>query len=162
MKKLNIIILILMFSLINILNVYPATPTEYDEEQDIVIEDNIDNITDNADNIADISDNVTDTAENIATNTSNISSNDTDITNNSQRLNDHEGRIDDLEETQFNVVGEVQFIRAKNHTVSVYTKYDVRHSRFPEIGLKITIGLGKSWTEREIDKINAKLEELGL
>jgi len=86
--------------------------------------------------------------------------NSTSINNNSQRLDNHEGRISDLEETKMNLVGEVQFIRKKNHTVSAYTKYDVRHSRVPEVGLKLTVGLGKSWTQEELERLETKLNKI--
>lgn len=171
MKKL--LVLLLLINIINMPNVY-SDPTEYDEEQDILIEENVDNIDNNTDGINDIADNINDNWENINTNTSNIFSNNTGIitnidnistnrnliNNNSQRLDNHEGRINDLEETQFNVMGEVQFIRAKNHTISVYTKYDVRHNRVPEVGLKFTIGLGKSWTQEELERLEAKLTKI--
>lgn len=83
-----------------------------------------------------------------------------ELNNHEDRLNDHEGRIGDLEETQFNIVPEVQFIRGKNHTVSAYTKYNVRHNKIPEVGLRITVGLGKSWTQEELEKMEEKLSKL--
>ena len=201
MNKKLLYILIISFSLIS-LSVY-ADPTEYDEEQDDAIENNIDAIEDNADNIADIADNFTDNAENIdtnvndiSTNTSNIevnennidsntdnisnninnistntddifintddiSGNKTSINRNSQRLDNHEGRIGELEETEICIRSEMQFIREKNLTVGIYGKTDFRHPQINnEIGLNIVIGLGKSWTEKEMDKIQAKLNKL--
>ena len=59
-----------------------------------------------------------------------------------------------------NICGEVEFIREKNYTVGVYGKFDVRHSEVPEVGLRITIGLGESWEQRKIEEINNRLKNL--
>jgi len=77
-----------------------------------------------------------------------------------RRLNDHENRINTLEETDVCVVGEVDFIREKNVTVGAYGKFDVRHNEVPEVGLKITIGLGESWQERETKNIEKRIKAL--
>jgi len=82
------------------------------------------------------------------------------LANHESRLNNHEGRLGKLEETQFNIRGEVQFIREKNFTVGVYGKYNTNRQVCSEVGLSITIGIGKSWTEREIDKVNDKVAKL--
>jgi len=213
MKYLDRIILISLISSLNFVSiemVYSAepVPTEYDEQQNDLIDTNINNIADNADDIADVNDNIADNLERIDTNTSNVTtnitnifSNDTDIAainesigdrnydtyyvtdgesltssinsldqqmfinrtdinNNSQRLDNHEGRIEDLEETEVNLVGEVQFIRKKNQTISTYIKYDVRHNTFPEVGLKLTVGLDKSWTQEELERLETKLNKI--
>lgn len=82
------------------------------------------------------------------------------LNNHENRLNNHEDRIEDLEETEVNVIGEVEFIRQKNYKVGVYGKYDVRHNRTPEVGLRVTIGLGKSWEQKELEKVEAKMKKL--
>ena len=83
------------------------------------------------------------------------------ITDNTNRLNEHDGRISDLEETEVCIRGEVQFIREKNWTVGIYGKTDLRHPEINnEIGLNVIIGLGKSWTEKEMDKMQKKLDKL--
>jgi hypothetical protein len=75
-------------------------------------------------------------------------------------LQDHESRIGTLEETQYNVRGELKFIREKNFEVGVYSKYNTNRNVCSEVGLSITIGIGKSWTERELDSVNKKVAEL--
>ena len=82
------------------------------------------------------------------------------INENTNRLNEHEDRIGELEETDVNIMGEIDFIRKENLTVGVYSKYDIRHNEIPEVGLKITIGLGKSEGQIKREELEKRLENL--
>ena len=142
------------------------TSTEVSDNADN-ISINTTNITTNTNDISTINTNIGDrtyTDQNYVTDgeslTSSINSLDQQVGKNYKRLDDHEGRISDLEETEINLMGEVQFIRGKNHTVSTYAKYDVRHSSVPEVGLKLTVGLGKSWTQEELERLEIKLNKI--
>jgi len=85
-------------------------PTNYDKKQDKHIKKNKDNIGINLKEINKID----------------------------NTIYDNNKRIDELEETDVNIVGEVNFIREKNYTVGLYGKFDVKHNEVPEVGLKIT------------------------
>ena len=85
---------------------------------------------------------------------------DNKINNNTRRLDNHENRIDTLEETDVNIVGEIDFIRKENFTMGVYGKYDIRHNEVPEVGLKITIGLGKSESQVKRERLERRIENL--
>ena len=76
------------------------------------------------------------------------------------QLNNHDKRIHNLEKTQVGVRTQVNFIREKNYEVGVYGVYDATRSTASEVGLAITIGIGESWTDRELDKMNKKLEKM--
>jgi len=84
------------------------------------------------------------------------------LQNHGDRLNNHEKRIGTLEETQFNIEGEVILKQWRRAKLSTYGKYDLRHNRCPEVGLKITFALDDSWEAKEIDKVNAKLSKMEL
>lgn len=84
---------------------------------------------------------------------------DSTLRSHNDRLNGLEKRTNRLEETQVNIDTELQFIRDKNLTVGLYGKYDVRHNRVPEVGVRVVIGIGKSWTERQIDKVTSELQQ---
>jgi len=85
---------------------------------------------------------------------------DNKINNNTRRLDNHENRIDTLEETDVNIVGEIDFIRKENFTMGVYGKYDIRHNEVPEVGLKITVGLGKSESQVKREQLEKRIENL--
>ena len=51
---------------------------------------------------------------------------------------------------------EVQFIRGKNITVGVYGKT----GDYKEIGVRVTVGIGKSWTGKKIEELERKLEKI--
>lgn len=80
--------------------------------------------------------------------------------NNSRRLDNHEGRIDELEEMEVNIAPEIKFYRGKNTELSLYGKYDVRHNNVPEVGFRVVVSFGKSWEQKEIEKMNKKVEKL--
>jgi hypothetical protein len=86
-------------------------------------------------------------------------SQDVTLRSHNDRLNGLEKRTNRLEETQVNIDTELQFIREKNLTVGLYGKYDVRHNRVPEVGVRIVLGIGKSWTERQIEKVTSELNQ---
>jgi hypothetical protein len=82
------------------------------------------------------------------------------LQNHESRLNNHESRLGKLEDTQFNLRGELKFIREKNFEVGIYSKYNTNSNVCSEVGLSITIGIGNSWTERELESVNKKVSEL--
>ncbi len=140
-----------------------------------VIATNIENISKNEENISSNDTDIITNTSNISTNKTNITTNTTDISTNAnnvetnklknveqdRRLDDHDNRIGDLEETEINIKGEVQFYRGKNVTMGIYAKTDMRHPNINnEVGLNIIIGIGKSWTEKEIDKVKNKIKAL--
>ena len=82
------------------------------------------------------------------------------INNNTSNINNNKERIDTLEETDVCIVGEVDFIREKNYKVGIYGKYDIRHQEIPEVGLKITVGIGVSWEQRKIEEVEKRIKSL--
>jgi len=76
------------------------------------------------------------------------------------QLNNHDKRIHNLEKTQIGIRTQVNFIREKNYEMGVYGVYDISRSKASEVGLAITIGLGESYTDREISALNKKLEKM--
>jgi hypothetical protein len=148
------------------------TPTNYDKKQDIRIDD-IDNHNDyqdmrldaNKNNILKNRQKITD-INNIHTNWNTTQDNalndhDNRITSNTNRIDNHENRIDDLEDTQYCIRGEVQFIRKENLTVGVYGKTDVRHPNINnEVGINIVIGLGKSEAQEKRENLEKRVANL--
>jgi hypothetical protein len=84
-----------------------------------------------------------------------------------QRINNQQGQIDNLGnrvnklyETQYNIEGVIRILDTKKTITEIYSTYDVRHSRQVAIGLRFTYKLGKSYLEKENDKINARLDKI--
>ena len=141
--------------------------TKWNKNQDITLNNHNGRITKNTDKNIEQDSVLKNHDGRISNNTHNIFENSQVIDyhsgvleNHENRLNDHNNRISDLEETKVNIVGEVQFIRGKNHIISAYGKYDVRHGNCPEAGIKFTVGLGKSWEAKEIEKTNVRISRL--
>ncbi len=76
------------------------------------------------------------------------------------RINQVDKRVDELEETQINIDGEVIIDRGRRHEIGVYGKYDIRHNRVPEVGVRVSIALEDSYEMKEIDKLNKKLDTM--
>jgi hypothetical protein len=90
-----------------------------------------------------------------------LNDHDNRITSNTNRIDNHENRIDDLEDTQYCIRGEVQFIRKENLTVGVYGKTDVRHPNINnEVGINIVIGLGKSEAQEKRENLEKRVANL--
>jgi len=107
-------------------------PSDYDERQDITINNNTSILNDH----------------------NNI------LNNHSSRLDNHENRLDSLEDTQFNLMGEVNILQGKRWKFGAYGKYNLNRNVTSEVGLKITIDLDKSWSVKELEKVNKRLEAL--
>jgi hypothetical protein len=76
------------------------------------------------------------------------------------RINDLDNRVDELEETQINIDGEVIFQRGRRYSIGAYGKYDMRHNRVPEVGIRVSIALEDSYEMKEIDKLNKKIDKM--
>jgi len=125
---------------------------------DINISDNLTKINQNKNTIIDV-DNKHKELNNKQDNTLNDHNN--RITSNANRIEHHEERIGDLEDTQYCVRGEVQFIRKENLTVGVYGKTDVRHPNINnEVGINIIIGLGKSEAQGKRENLEKRVANL--
>lgn len=167
MKK--IIILIGIFCLIH--SVGYTAPTVYDKKQDKKISTNKTNIKENnqdiKQNVRSINDNTDyiNTVDTDQTNWNNrqgntLTDHNNRITDNTNRLNDHDNRIDTLEDTQYNIAGEINILQGRRHKVGVYTKYNTNRNMIGEVGVRFTYDLDLSWSVKEIDKINTKLEKI--
>jgi hypothetical protein len=82
------------------------------------------------------------------------------IDNTNSRIDDVSNRVSTLEKTQYNVKTQVNFIREKNYEMGVYSIYNSNRNIVSEIGIAITLGTGKSWTETQIEKQNKRLDNL--
>jgi hypothetical protein len=132
--------------------------TNWNEKQDSKITTNQNNIYDNKNKINDV-DNTHTNWNTRQDNTLNEHNN--RITSNANRIDNHENRIGDLEDTQYCVRGEVQFIRKENLTVGVYGKTDVRHPNINnEVGINIVIGLGKSEAQEKRENLEKRVANL--
>jgi hypothetical protein len=76
------------------------------------------------------------------------------------RIDSTNKRVSELEETQINIDGEVIFQRGRRHTIGAYGKYDMRHNRVPEVGIRVSIALEDSYEMKEIDKLNKKIDKM--
>lgn len=76
------------------------------------------------------------------------------------KIENHENRIGTLEDTQYNLMGEVNILQGRRWKFGVYGKYNLNRNVNSEAGLKITISLGDSWEAKEIDKVNKRLQKL--
>jgi len=76
------------------------------------------------------------------------------------RIDSTNKRVSELEETQINIDGEVIFQRGRRHTIGAYSKYDMRHNRVPEVGIRVSIALEDSYEMKEIDKLNKKIDKM--
>lgn len=85
---------------------------------------------------------------------------DSTLLDHENRINDLDSRVNDLEETQINIDGEVIFQRGRRHTIGAYGKYDMRHNRVPEVGIRVSIALEDSYEMKEIDKLNKRLDRI--
>ena len=97
---------------------------------------------------------------NINNNTSILNDHTNILNNHSSRLDNHDNRLDDLEDTQYNFMGEVNILQGKRWKFGAYGKYNFNRSNVSEVGLKITIDLDKSWSVKELEKVNKRLELL--
>ena len=105
------------------------------------------------------------TVDNTQTNWNNrqdtdISNLNTTVNRQGDQINNLNKRVGSLEDTQLNVRGEVDFIREKNYTVGVYGKYNMNRNVCSEVGLAVTVGIGDSYMDREMTKLNAKLSRI--
>lgn len=81
-----------------------------------------------------------------------------DTTN--SRIDNVSNRVSALEKTQYNVKTQANFIREKNYEVGIYSVYNSNRNVVSEVGVAVTIGTGKSWTEKQIEKQNKRLDNL--
>lgn len=70
----------------------------------------------------------------------------------------NKGDTGDNKGTRYNIMGEINILQGRRHKIGVYGKYDVRYGDAGEVGLIFTFDLDESWSVKEIDKINKKLE----
>ena len=186
MKRILLCLLIIFIFFVNqsyadITPIKPK-PTLYDKKQDKKINTNEKDIKQNKKEIDKVEkesikrDNSL--SDNIITNKDNISINkkkivdvddkhiiwnkkqDKILNDHNNRLNDHENRINELEETQYNVEGVLRVLDTKKTTIEIYNTYDIRHSREVAVGVRFTYKFGKSYTDRKLEELENKINEL--
>lgn len=83
------------------------------------------------------------------------------------RINDTNNKVDNLdhrvgklEQTQYKIQTEFRVIDTKRVTISPYISNNLTRNKLDEAGVRITIKLGTSYEEREINKTNARLSAI--
>lgn len=84
----------------------------------------------------------------------------TQINSQQDQLNNQQASIDKMQETKLSVEGVVRLYDGKRITLEMFDNYDVNHSRNFMAGTRITLKLGKSYTEKLIDKQQKQIEAL--
>lgn len=83
-----------------------------------------------------------------------------DINCNSNAINEMNNRVNDLEKTQTIISGEIRLYDGKKITVSTFIDYTTTRQMVEKAGVKIVYKMGKSTEEKELEKVNARLNKL--
>jgi len=81
------------------------------------------------------------------------------INNTNTRIDEVNNRVSKLERTQFKVQTEFRIIDTKTFSVSPYVSSNFTRNCVDEAGLRIVFKIGKSYEEREIDKLREKIRQ---
>jgi hypothetical protein len=76
------------------------------------------------------------------------------------QIQNHENRIKKLEQTQYNVEGVLRVLDTKRTTWELYDTYNTRNNKMIAIGARITIKLGKSYTDRKIEELEKRIQAI--
>jgi hypothetical protein len=82
------------------------------------------------------------------------------INSNSSSINNLNNRLDNLEETQSIVGAEVRILDTKKWTVTLFADYSENRQMIDRTGIKFTYKIGSSYEEREIKKLQQRIEAL--
>jgi hypothetical protein len=90
--------------------------------------------------------------------------NDNDLQNNinnvNSKIDDTNNRVNDLEKTQTVISGEIRIYDGKKITVSSFVDYTTTRQTVERAGVKVVFKIGSSYEERELAKVNARLNKL--
>lgn len=87
-----------------------------------------------------------------ATNTSLAATND--------RVDSAENRLSKLEDKKILIEGAVRVLDTKRIDMEIFDSYDMAHSKDVAMGARVRLKLGKSYEERQIAKLQARLQQL--
>lgn len=102
------------------------------------------------------------TSVDISSNKTQLSKHETRIKNNENKINELDNRVEDLEKTQTIIEGEVRVIDTKKWTVKPFIRYNETRSKFDIVGVRFTYKIGKSYEEKRIEELEARLKKAGL
>jgi len=77
-----------------------------------------------------------------------------------QKINRLEDRVSALEETQYQIIGEVRVLDTKKWTVSPFVSYNIGRNKVDIVGVRVTFKFGQSYEERKIAELEAKVNAL--
>jgi hypothetical protein len=71
-----------------------------------------------------------------------------------------EDRIDQMDQTKILLEGAVRVLDTKRFAVELFNDYDARRAQDFAFGAKVTLKLGKSYEERQLDKQQKEIDAL--
>jgi hypothetical protein len=82
------------------------------------------------------------------------------INSNTSNINSLNNRVNQLEETQYIIGGEVRVYDSKKWQVKTFVDYTTTRQTVDRIGVRFTYKIGQSFEEKELSKLNARLNKL--
>jgi hypothetical protein len=82
------------------------------------------------------------------------------INSNTYNINGLNNRVNQLEETQYIVGGEVRVYDSKKWQVKTFVDYTTTRQTVDRAGIRITYKIGQSFEEKELSKLNVRLNKL--
>jgi hypothetical protein len=82
------------------------------------------------------------------------------IDNTNQRIDSLSNRVSKLERTQFKLQVEFRIFDSKRLTISPYISQNFTRNKIDEVGVRVTVKLGKSYEEKLIEKTNSRLSAI--
>ena len=71
-----------------------------------------------------------------------------------------EGTVRHMQETKYILQGEIRLFDSRKFKLNVFGQYDIRHTRGHQVGIGLTYKIGKSYEERQIEKLKETIDIL--
>ena len=78
----------------------------------------------------------------------------------SARVNAQSSRLSDLEETQYVFGLNLRLFDSRKMSWNVFANYSANRSKVDRCGINLTLKLGKSYEEKQIEELRAEIAEL--